>query len=171
MISRSQIYLINVFAWRLLVSEEKVIYDAYCKAFEHVWKRIKKPKTICKTSDFAGVFKKYRDKKEEYVIVAYLNHALKVIDVVEIAHGSNISCPISPAVVFKKALALDSTHLIIGHNHPSGDLNISDDDIAVTKDLIGSGDMLGVAVLDHVVFSFTGYVSVLEEINKEKVND
>ncbi|MGC1526007.1 MAG: JAB domain-containing protein, partial [Phormidesmis sp.] len=49
---------------------------------------------------------------------------------------------------------------IVGHNHPSGSLQPSDEDIQLTEQLIKAGQLLGIPVLDHIVVSGNGYTSI-----------
>jgi len=56
-----------------------------------------------------------------------------------------------------------ATAVIVAHNHPSGNLNPSPDDINVTLRLKKAGDLLGIKVLDHLIFSEDNFRSMLEE--------
>lgn len=58
---------------------------------------------------------------------------------------------IEPAVLFRRAVMLDAHGLFVVHNHPSGDVRPSDEDIGVTQRLINAGRTIGIAVLDHVI--------------------
>lgn len=58
---------------------------------------------------------------------------------------------IEPSVLFRRAVMLDAHGVFVVHNHPSGDVRPSDDDIAVTQRLIRAGHTLGIPVLDHVI--------------------
>jgi DNA repair protein RadC len=65
--------------------------------------------------------------------------------------------------VFSDALKERATAIIVAHNHPSGILKPSNDDLNVTKRLIQAGDILGIKVLDHLIFSSDSFRSMLEE--------
>ena len=56
-----------------------------------------------------------------------------------------------------------ATAVIVAYNHPSGMLNPSTDDIRVTQRLIQAGELLGIRVLDHLIFSDEAFHSMLEE--------
>lgn len=58
---------------------------------------------------------------------------------------------IEPAVLFRRAVMLDAHGVFVVHNHPSGDVRPSDEDIGVTQRLINAGRMIGIPVLDHVI--------------------
>jgi len=65
--------------------------------------------------------------------------------------------------VFADPLRQRATAVIVAHNHPSGNLNPSPDDINVTLRLKKAGDLLGIKVLDHLIFSEDNFRSMLEE--------
>jgi len=68
-----------------------------------------------------------------------------------------------PREVFSNPLRERATAVIVAHNHPSGILNPSTDDIRVTQRLTQAGELLGIRVLDHLIFSDESYRSMLEE--------
>ena len=76
--------------------------------------------------------------------------------------GSIHTCVISPRDLFKSAILANAASLILAHNHPSGDLEASTNDLEITKVLIKAGDLLGVKVLDHLIVSNQGYRSIRE---------
>ncbi len=65
--------------------------------------------------------------------------------------------------VFSTPIRERATAIIVAHNHPSKNLLPSKDDMAVTGRLRAAGDILGIKVLDHMIFSEEGYHSMLEE--------
>ena len=67
-----------------------------------------------------------------------------------------------PKDVFRQAVREGATGIIVCHNHPSGDPSPSPEDIAVTKRLLEAGDVLGIRVLDHVIFGDGIYTSLKE---------
>ena len=64
--------------------------------------------------------------------------------------------------MFKKALRLNASCIILIHNHPSGDPTPSEADISVTKKLIKTGEMLGIRVVDHIIIGDKKYFSIAE---------
>ena len=77
--------------------------------------------------------------------------------------GNVNSSVVRPAEVFRLAVRNNGPSLIVVHNHPSGNPAPSEDGIAITKDLVASGKLLGIDVLDHlVVGSGHRYVSMYE---------
>jgi DNA repair protein RadC len=65
--------------------------------------------------------------------------------------------------VFSNPLRERATAIIVAHNHPSGSLNPSPQDLQVTKRLMQAGELLGIQILDHLIFSDESFRSMLEE--------
>ena len=70
---------------------------------------------------------------------------------------------VHPREVFSNPLRERATAVIVAHNHPSGILTPSLDDLMVTTRLVKAGELLGIQVLDHLIFSDESYRSMLEE--------
>jgi DNA repair protein RadC len=69
---------------------------------------------------------------------------------------------VHPREVFADALADRASAIIVAHNHPAGSLEPSAADIDVTAQLKASGTVLGITLLDHIIFNRSGYFSFLE---------
>lgn len=89
---------------------------------------------------------------EEYFISLHLNAKNEVTGVHEVSHGTLSSSLVHPREVFKAALLANSHSILVCHNHPSGArLSPSQEDLATTSNLIESGSILGVSLLDHLI--------------------
>ena len=91
------------------------------------------------------------------VMLTSKNH---LIGVETVSLGSINASIITPRDVFKSAILANAVSVILCHNHPSGDLTPSMQDIEITKHLIEAGELIGVKVLDHLVVSDKGYRSL-----------
>lgn len=69
----------------------------------------------------------------------------------KISEGTLNSSLVHPRELFKKAVQHSCAAMILAHNHPSGDPTPSSEDVKVTKQLIGAGEVMGIKVLDHIV--------------------
>jgi len=76
--------------------------------------------------------------------------------------GDLSSSIVHPREVFKDAVVISAAALIVAHNHPSGDPTPSAEDVAVTKRLIGAGEIMGIDLLDHIVIGDGVFVSLKE---------
>src|SRR6266404_548900 len=88
--------------------------------------------------------------REEFRVLL-LNTKNGLIKKCEISRGSLNASIVEPREVFKDAIAASAASMILVHNHPSGDPTPSSEDIAVTKRLVKAGDLLNIAVLDHII--------------------
>lgn len=95
---------------------------------------------------------------EEFWIL-YLNNANKVIYKAQISKGGITGTVVDIRMIFKIAFEQNATSIILTHNHPSGKLVASEDDISITKKLILAGKQLDIAVLDHIIIGENGFYS------------
>lgn len=103
------------------------------------------------------------DKQAEEVIhLLCLDTKNNIVGVFEVARGSLNSSIFSTREVFKRAILTNSASIIIAHNHPSGDVEPSEADIKVTKDLKEAGKILRIQLLDHIIVGDGTYYSFLE---------
>ncbi|WP_282745566.1 JAB domain-containing protein [Peptostreptococcus stomatis] len=84
----------------------------------------------------------------------------KVCGIFLISQGCTNSAIVLPKEIYKRALMVNTTNIIFSHNHPSGVLTPSGEDIMLTKRLESAGELLGIKVLDHVIVSDTGFYSL-----------
>ena len=104
----------------------------------------------------------WADRKQERFICCSLNGAHEVIAARVVSVGLVNRTVVHPREVFADPLQDRACAVIVGHNHPSGRLEPSPEDIDITKRLSEAGELLGIALLDHVVFSGEGYFSFVE---------
>lgn len=101
-------------------------------------------------------------RNEEHFVVLLLNTKNKIYKMIEISKGLvNLSLA-HPREVFTHAIRERATAIILGHNHPSGDLNPSTADLQVTTQIQKSGEIIGIPVLDHVIVGQDGFYSFME---------
>lgn len=102
---------------------------------------------------------KLHENSEEHLFMLCMNTKNRIIGVFEISHGTVNSSVVGAREIFQKALLANAVHIILMHNHPSGDPSPSFEDIAITEKLMEAGKIIGVEVLDHLVIGDT-YVSI-----------
>ena len=86
-----------------------------------------------------------------------LNRKNRLIKCIEVTSGTATSSLVHPREVYKGAIRLGSSAIIVAHNHPSGDPSPSSADIRVTRQLREAAEVLGVALLDHVIIGEPAY--------------
>lgn len=99
---------------------------------------------------------------EEFWIV-YLNNANKIQLKTQLSKGGITGTLVDTRLVFKRAIELSSTGIILCHNHPSGTLKPSSSDINLTKKIRQGGEVLDVKVLDHLIITEKDYFSFADE--------
>lgn len=118
---------------------------------------------INKPSDVTEVLKSYLNATQEQFLCITLDGSHTVIKVNITSIGTINKAFVHPRDVFRNAIKDNACSIIVAHNHPSGHLEPSSDDIESTRALIESGEILGINVLDHIIFqSDDGYYSFTE---------
>ena len=93
-----------------------------------------------------------RDLKFEIFKIVLLDAQNKIIDIVDVVQGTvNRATPVIREI-FQKALQHFTVSIICTHNHPSGDVLPSREDIAFTRELCQAGKVMQIKVLDHIIF-------------------
>lgn len=100
--------------------------------------------------------------REEFLVIL-LNNAKKVLGWSRISTGGSTATIVEPSAVFQLALLGKADSIICAHNHPSGRLEFSSADIALSRRLTDAGKLLGITVDDHIILTQTGYLSLREE--------
>ena len=113
--------------------------------------------------DAVAQLQELRSAKKEHFVVLYLNARNQLIHKETISVGTLNASLVHPREVFKPAIDNLAASLIIAHNHPSGELVASEEDIKVTTRLKQSAELLGLEILDHLILTKTGYSSFKEK--------
>lgn len=114
-------------------------------------------------ADVFDLLRHYGDREQEHFIVIMLNGAMEVIRTRVVTVGLVNRTLVHPREVFSECIRNMGTAVILAHNHPSGNPTPSNDDIELTARLRKAGDILGIEVLDHIIFTAEKYYSMREE--------
>lgn len=117
---------------------------------------------ITRPEDVIPLVSEWRDKKQEYFISLTLNGAGEVIERRIVTVGILNQSLVHPREVFADAITDRAASVILVHNHPSGTLDPSVQDLGITRQLVEAGSILGIRVLDHIIVTKRGYVSLKE---------
>lgn len=101
--------------------------------------------------------------EKEHLKVILLDRRNHVVDIVQIYEGSVNSSQVRIAEVFRPAIQRMASAIIACHNHPSSDNTPSPDDVAVTRAMVQAGKLLDISLLDHLIVSIRGFVSLKEK--------
>ena len=95
--------------------------------------------------------------------VMLLNRANKVLGKIDVSSGSTTGTVVDPRLVLVAAMKANAVGIILAHNHPSGNLNPSAADIALTKKIKEASQLLEINLLDHLIVTTEGYYSFADE--------
>jgi DNA repair protein RadC len=101
----------------------------------------------------------FQDLKHEEFYVIYLNNSNIVLDFKCISRGGITATVADGRIIFKEAILLNATSIILAHNHPSGNLQPSETDINLTKNLKEFGKCVDISILDHLIVADNLYFS------------
>ena len=119
---------------------------------------IKSPKDL-----FPFLREKVINFHKEYFIVVSLDNRNKIISIDTVSVGTLNSSLIHPRETFEIAIKNHAAGIILCHNHPSGELKPSEDDLVVTQNLVKAGKLLGIEVDDHLIITKNNYFSFKEK--------
>jgi len=103
------------------------------------------------------------DKPYEEFWIILLNRANKILGQKMISEGGMSGTVVDPKKIFKMALEHHACGIILGHNHPSGNIQPSESDRRITQKLLDAGKLLEIAVLDHIILADNQYYSFSDE--------
>ena len=112
---------------------------------------------------YQTLYHSFADLHHEEFWILPLNRANQVIKKICISHGGFSGTIADPKLIFKKALEVSASSLILAHNHPSGNTTPSQADIQLTEKLINAGKLLDLHILDHIIFGENTFYSFKDE--------
>lgn len=119
------------------------------------------------SNDAANYFRQLFDadliEYREEMILLLLNQANNTLGFIKISSGGITGTVCDPRMIFASALTSGATSIMVSHNHPSGSLKPSQQDIELTKTLVAGGKLLNIKVLDHIIVTNSGYYSFADE--------
>ena len=141
--------------WETPVYKVMLVHDANVSISE---KYIRSPE------DAVRIVAEYlRGVDREHFIGLYLNSANRLIGMHTISIGILNSALVHPREVYKLAYMMSAASVIVSHNHPSGNVEPSSEDITITKQLVEAGKILGIPLHDHIIVTESnGFVSFAE---------
>ncbi len=123
----------------------------------------KQASLILSPKDVWDELKDIRDNKKEHFVIFFLDARNQEIKKEIISVGILNANLVHPREVFEPAVRNLVAQIVITHNHPSGDLEPSEDDLIITKRLIEAGKIMGIEINDHVIVTKNGFFSFKEK--------
>ena len=110
-----------------------------------------------------SILKKHMKSDIEEVWCMALTSSLKLIDIKMIFRGTVDQCTIHPRDIFRFACNANASRIILAHNHPSGDLEPSKQDILITKQILNCSKIIQIPLLDHLIITSKMYFSFADQ--------
>ena len=104
-----------------------------------------------------------RIEMQEEVKVMLLNRNNKVLGIYSLAMGGITGCVVDVRIILAVALKTLATGIILVHNHPSGNIKPSTEDLKITKQLKSASELIGITLLDHLIITKDDYFSFADE--------
>ncbi len=124
---------------------------------------------VIKLNNSSDVYELVKDElsnsDREMLLSVMLTSKNQLIGVETVSIGSVSATTMFSREVFKSAILANAVSIILCHNHPSGELIPSNEDIQVTQLLVEAGKLLGIKVMDHLIVSNKGYHSLSDNLN------
>ena len=117
---------------------------------------------ITSPADALPEIRHIRDLKKEHFVAIFLNARNQVIKTDTISMGSLNASLVHPREVFAPAVGISAASVILGHNHPSGDVTPSREDIELTRRMVQAGEIMGIEVVDHLIVASDKFLSMKE---------
>ena len=118
--------------------------------------------TIHGPRDVVALISDIRDRKKEHFLALFLNARNQVITREDVSVGSLNASLVHPREVFAPAVGSAAASVVLAHNHPSGDVTPSRQDIELTRRLAQAGEIMGIEVVDHVMLAADQFTSFKE---------
>lgn len=119
----------------------------------------RKHQLIMNAQEVYAALQDIRDHKKEHFVIFFLDTRNQEIRRETISVGTLNANLVHPREVFEPAIIHAAAHVIVSHNHPSGNPEPSEEDKKVTSRLVEAGKILGIALLDHIIVARSGYYS------------
>ena len=123
-------------------------------------RRLKRSVKITNPEEVYKLVKRYAGAKQEHFILLTLNGSHAVISISIISIGLVNKTIVHPREVFCRAIKDRASAIIVCHNHPSGSVIPSPEDKQITKDISKAGEIIGIPLIDHIIFAKSGYISL-----------
>jgi DNA repair protein RadC len=148
----SQLVACFELGWRLQMEEA------------HTAKSRKAAKKIISANQISNLARsKIKDFNKEYCVVLSFDIRGKLIATDELSVGVLNNSLVHPRETFGLAIARHAASIVLAHNHPSGDLEPSAEDLDITTRLVTAGKIMGIEFLDHLILSKSSYLSLREQ--------
>ena len=140
-----------------IIAEVQISYSSHIKAKD----RMKVTGSMDAANAFRAIWPAYDHIEFSYMLM--LNRQNQILGYHQLSKGGMTGAVIDVRVIFQVALKACATSLILAHNHPSGNLDTSDADRKVTRQIKEAGKILDIPLLDHLIMTTDSFLSMADE--------
>jgi DNA repair protein RadC len=139
------------------IAEVQISYSSHVKAKDRM--------KVTGSKDAADAFRIFWPAYEhiEFSYLLMLNRQNQILGYHQLSKGGMTGAVVDVRVIFQVALKSCATSLILAHNHPSGNLDVSDADRKITNQIKQAGVILDIPLLDHLIMTTDSYLSMADE--------
>lgn len=123
----------------------------------------RKPRISGSRSVYDAITPELSDKVHEEFWIILLSRRNEIKDKIRVSQGGISGTIVDQRLIFKSAIEKLASGIVLCHNHPSGSLFPSEEDKVLTRKLVESGKLLGIPILDHVIYTDSGYYSFADQ--------
>ena len=164
--ANEELVALDLAQWRRIKGVGKVKAAQLVAAFELARRGLGKGlgtrPVVASPVDALPLLEEIRDQRREHFLCLYLNARNQVIFKEVVSIGSLSASIVHPREVFQAAITHSAASVVLAHNHPSGDVSPSGDDIELTRRLVRAGEIMGIDVLDHIIMAAEDFLSMKE---------
>lgn len=130
-------------------------------SFEFSRRRLFKSRTVVNSHlDLLRELRPFAQRRQEHFLCVSLNGARELLEVRVVCVGGENRAWVQPRSVFAEPVAEHAAYVILAHNHPQGTLEFSSNDLQLTRKMRIAGHLMGIEVLDHVVFTAHNHLAM-----------
>jgi DNA repair protein RadC len=149
----------------MATSEQQAVHVIREVAIRYVGRAKRAPEAMRGPSDIAAFMRRaVTDDAREHFVAIYLDGRHRAVAHQIVSIGTATASLVHPREVFQPAIMLGACAVVVAHNHPSGDPSPSTEDRDITERLAQAGKLLGIPLLDSIVWTRTGRFISLREI-------
>lgn len=142
------------------VAEVRAVYSTKIPAKDRV--------KILRSKDTENIFRPFYEntgflEQKEVFSCLYLDRSNKVLGIAKISEGSNCATVVDAQYIFRIALLMNASQIILCHNHPSCSTTPSDADKQITRKIVQAGEFMEIKILDHIILTSECYLSFADE--------
>ncbi|MDE6544682.1 MAG: DNA repair protein RadC [Paramuribaculum sp.] len=122
-----------------------------------------KPQIKCSADIYSYIRGRLEEEPREHFVVLTLSRSNRITGCYKVSEGGTTATVVDVKLLMKEALERLSENIVLVHNHPSGNLKPSPQDIDLTRRIKGAAELFGIRVLDHIIIGHSGYYSFSDE--------